>query len=401
MVLDQNAPRANFFARAIPSSRTPHKTVKICLVGPIYPFRGGIAQSTTLLAKALRHAGHSVEVYSFKRQYPAWLYPGQSDREPDANPDPFPANYVLDPLEPWTWWQAARQIGANKPDLVLVIWWTTFWSPAYASLAYLLKRAGVRVAFQIHNVLPHEQRFIDRFLARLTLSQGQGFIVHMESERKRLLHLLPKAGPTALSPLPVFDQFLQFRLPKAEARARLSLPDGEPMVLFFGIVRPYKGLKYLVEALGILDQGGVKTRLVVAGEFWEDINSYQQQLALLGILDRAMLLNRYINNEEVGLYFSAADVFAAPYTAGTQSAAVKTALAFGLPVVLTDRLVDELIAGQAERVLSVPPGDAQALANAILAQINLDAGAQTTGQPGPSNTGWEQLVRVIESIASR
>jgi D-inositol-3-phosphate glycosyltransferase len=373
--------------------------LRISLVGPIYPFRGGIAQHTALLARALQQAGHRVDVISFKRQYPAWLYPGQSDREPDEAADPFPASYLLDPLQPWTWWQAARQVAASKPDLALVVWWTTFWSPAYASLVFLLKRAGVRVAYLIHNVLPHEQRFYDRFLARLSLRKGQGFIVQMEAERRRLLELLPKAGPIVISPHPLYDQFLEYRLPKAEARQRLGLPEGEPVVLFFGIVRPYKGLRYLVEALGILDKEDVKTRLVVAGEFWEEIELYQQLLARFCILDQTLLVNHYLTSAEVGLYFSAADLFAAPYTGGTQSGAVKIALAFGLPVVMTDRLVDEWMAERPESLLAVPPGDARALAQAIRELIGRGEGARQ-GQNGPSQTGWDKTVRNIEWIAA-
>ncbi len=374
--------------------------MRISLVGPIYPFRGGIAQHTALLARALRQAGHEVDVLSFKRQYPAWLYPGQSDREPDEAADPFPARYLLDPLKPLTWRQAARQVAAAKPDLVLVVWWTTFWSPAYASLVYLLKRAGVRVAYLIHNVLPHEQRFYDRFLARLSLGQGQGFIIQMEAERQRLLELLPKAGPIVLSPHPRYDQFLEYRLPKAEARQRLGLPEGEPVVLFFGIVRPYKGLRYLVEAMGILDKEGVKARLVVAGEFWEDIELYREMLARFCILDRALLVDHDLTNAEVGLYFSAADLFAAPYTGGTQSGAVKTALAFGLPVVMTDRLGDEGTAGQPESLLAVPSGDAAALAQAMQVMLSRGFGQKSPSQENVNNTGWQELVKSIEQLAA-
>jgi len=140
-------------------------------------------------------------------------------------------------------YQAYRQINNGKPDLVLIIWWTTFWSPAYASLAWMLNRANIRVAFLIHNVLPHEQLFFDRLLARISLSQGQGFILQMDSQRAKLIDLLPKANPIFISPHPVYDQFLANHLPKRDARQRLIFSDDLPVILFFWDSPTLQGLK--------------------------------------------------------------------------------------------------------------------------------------------------------------
>ncbi|TLM99460.1 hypothetical protein FDZ73_21815 [bacterium] len=144
--------------------------MKIVLVGPVYPYRGGIAHYTTMLAKTLQDAGHDVKVISFKRQYPKWLYPGQSDRDPSGEPLTVPASYPLDPLYPWTWTRTVSSICRDKPDMVLFQWWTTFWAPAFAVVAAMLKRRRIRVGFLIHNVIPHEARPWDKILAKMALS---------------------------------------------------------------------------------------------------------------------------------------------------------------------------------------------------------------------------------------
>ena len=110
--------------------------MKFVLVGPVYPYRGGIAHYTTMLAQTLAKRGSQFHVVSFRRQYPRWLYPGKSDRDPSQEPLRVNAEYLLDPLYPWTWWQTARRIAEWKPDVVIFQWWTTFWAPAFAALAF-------------------------------------------------------------------------------------------------------------------------------------------------------------------------------------------------------------------------------------------------------------------------
>ena len=130
--------------------------MKIDLIGPIYPYRGGIAHYNASLAQALSNTGHDVQLFSFRRQYPARLYPGETDRDPSNTPLTFPAHYLLDPLYPWTWLITSREILSDRPDLLLFHWWTTFWSPAYTSLAFLVKRK-IKTVFLIHNVIPHSK----------------------------------------------------------------------------------------------------------------------------------------------------------------------------------------------------------------------------------------------------
>ena len=373
--------------------------MKITMIGPVYPYRGGIAHYTTTLSKKLMAAGHTVQTISFKRQYPAWLYPGESDKDPSTLHEQVPALYTLDPLYFWTWGRAARQIQAFQPDLVIIQWWTTFWAPAYGVLARWLKRLGLRVVVLIHNVMPHETRFWDRWLCRFALSPADQYIAQAEREASRLHTLLPGAKIT-VTPLPVYNMLAGGALSPVEARAKLGLPADDPIVLFFGIVRPYKGLRYLLQAFQILKGKGNHAQLLVAGEFWEPIGEYQQMIERLGIADRVHITNRYIPNEEIPIFFSAADLFAAPYVDGTQSASAKLALGFGLPMVLTRCIVDQTLAAQENTWLAVER-NAGSLATAILAALEQGQEHRLAGKPsrvGEALDDWHQIVQVIEKL---
>lgn len=369
--------------------------MRITLVGPVFPFRGGIAHFTVMLARSLTEAGHILQLISFRRQYPQWLYPGQSDRDPSHAPIDFPAEYVLDPIDLLTWKKTTRQVSEFHPDLVVVSWWITFWAPAFAALANDLQRKGLPIVFLIHNVIPHEARFWDQWLTQSTLNHGNYFIVMTTQQEKRLLEIIPEAK-TWLCPHPVYDMFASQPLSKSSARQRLGISQEEKVVLFFGIVRPYKGLRDLLTAISLLKEQGKSFFLVVAGEFWQDISKYQQQIQHLSLENQVRLENRYIPNEEVGIFFSAADVFVAPYTGGTQSGAVKIAMSFHLPLVVTETIAENISAQEANGLCIVPPGDPYALAKGI--QSLLAEPAKPVTIHSPAETGWKMFISAIESM---
>jgi glycosyltransferase involved in cell wall biosynthesis len=370
--------------------------LKIVVVGPVYPYRGGIAHYTAMLAQALS-TEHTVRVISFSRQYPRWLYPGSSDHDPSQMAIRTEAEYLIDTLAPWTWWRAAKRIRALQPDAVLLQWWSTIWAPVLWTLAYVLRRKGLAPIFLIHNVMPHEAHPWDAQVTRLVLEQGSAFIVQTERERQRLHSLMPFAVSEIFAH-PVDVLLSEARLPQAEARRQLGLPVDRPVVLFFGIVRPYKGLHDLVEAIGLLRQRGQCFGLLVAGEFWEPVAGYEAQIKRLGLSELVKLENRYIPNEELNVYFSAADMFAAPYVDMTASLAVKVALGFGLPVITT--FLDQALERAGSRVTRVPPQDASALADAIAALPRVASPAAPM-ETASQQTGWESLTGVIERLLAK
>ena len=375
--------------------------MKIALVGPVYPFRGGIAHYTSMLARAVGEQQHELLVVSYRRQYPRRLYPGRSDRDPSTSEAwRVEAEFLLDTLWPPSWWQAAERIRRFAPDLVVLQWWTTFMGPLFWVLGRQLRRAGLRVTFVIHNVLPHETRPGDAWLTRRVLRHGHAFLVQSESELARLRGLFPNA-PALMVPHPVHTAFGNRAVAPAAARRRLGLPAAAAVILLFGIVRPYKGLNHLIQAVARLHQAGRPVHLLVAGEFWDDRRAYERTIQHLGLADYVHMNGRYIPNEEVAVYFSAADVFAAPYVGGTQSAAVKVALGFGVPIVTTQ---PDDVAGQAGGPLGVqvvPAGDVEALAAAVAATLAAVAGVPRVATPGtPTGTaGWDHLARVVARMA--
>jgi glycosyltransferase involved in cell wall biosynthesis len=373
--------------------------MRICLIGPTFPFRGGIAHYTTLLSRHLaEEMEHDHLLISFARQYPSWLYRGSSDRDTSAHPLRAEAEYLLDPLRPWTWQRAQRRIGDWRADLVVIPWWVPFWAPAWSILARRIKRLrpAPRLVYVCHNVLPHEPGRLDRLAMRVALSPADGLLAHADSEATELRRHFPGKRVCA-SPLPSYAALGQ----AAPDNPLPNLPAGQPLLLFCGFVRPYKGLDVLLDALPpVLAQQPV--HLLVGGEFWEGEGDYRAQIAQLGLESAVTLVNRYLPDEELAAYLHAADVVVLPYRSASQSAIVPLAFGHNRPVITTST------GGLAEAVehertgLVVPPDDPQALAAAINRFLAEDLGpafrANIAREKG--RFSWERLVDALLAVAN-
>ena len=371
--------------------------MRLVLVGPVYPFRGGIAHYTTVLDRELLSAGHEVLLISFRRQYPRWLFPGKSDKDPStqalmvAN-----ARYLIDPFNPLTWLKAVREIRSYQPQVLILQWWLGFWAPVWLTLGGLGRlRRATQLAIICHNVLPHEQRVWDRWLARAVLRLADQVVVQSTSEKDTLLSLLPHSRVEVV-PHPLYDIFAQQELSRETARTRLGIAPDAPVLLFFGFVREYKGLAFLIDALPAVRKDFADVRLLVVGEFWQGRQAYEKQIETLCLGSNVVLVDRYVPNEEVPLYFRAADLVTLPYTAATQSGVLQLALGFGLPVVATrvGGLAEAVVEG--EDVVLVEPRSASALSDAITAYLSRPpspAGVQVSR--AGSEQRWHSLVSVL------
>ena len=375
--------------------------MKFSLIGPVYPFRGGIAQHTSHLSIAMEERGHEVNVFSFKRQYPKWIYPGKTDRDPSQLKIEINASYSLTPFNPLSWLKTANLISTTNPDLVIFQWWTTFWAPTYISLNTLMNRRGIALLYLIHNVLPHEERPLDRWLVKKTLGASDFFLVQSSREYDRLSQLFPNS-PITLTPHPTIDFNTDQQISKAEAKKRLNIGTNRRLILFFGFVRPYKGLFILLEAVRLLRDWGHLVNLIVAGEFWESEDDYHRYISSHDLEDQIKFENRYIPNEEVGLYFSAADLFVAPHIQGTQSGAIPIAASFHLPIIATTAILDKGRYENSELIRVVPPADPDALAQAILTFIE-KIGPDPFLKLDLQDVKWEwgEMVDVIESMIAK
>lgn len=342
--------------------------MRIALVGPLHPWRGGIAQYLGLLGEALT-AYAEVDAVTFTQQYPGFLFPGRSQHDPDAPRPRIPVTPLIDSIAPWTWLGAARHLERFAPGLVILKWWLPFFGPAFATSVGSLRRRGTRVVLVCDNLVPHEKRPLDREFTRWMLSNSDGYLVMSESVEHDLDTLKPGA-PRRRVNHPFYAQFDQHRWTRETARAQLKIPPDAELVLFFGYIRAYKGLDLLLDAWPRVRAQRPNATLVVAGEFYEDSAPYREQVARVGADQSVRLLDRYIPDGEVEALFKAADVTVLPYRSATQSGVTHVAYALGVPVITTD------VGGLAETVrpgqtgLVVPPGDAAELADAIVAYFS-------------------------------
>lgn len=370
---------------------------RIAIIGPVYPFRGGISHYTSHLANHLVNEGYPVSIFSFRRQYPSWLYPGETDRDPSLQPIQSDAQYILDPLYPWTWTECFQQLQQDKPDLVVFPWWTTFWGFAYGYLLKRLQKAGINTTVLIHNVLPHEAKPWDRWITRETLRQSNNFIVQSTEQGARLRSILPSAR-ILKAPHPVYDQFPGKRMDSMTARDQLGLPNDCKILLFFGIVRPYKGLNHLIDAMAVLHDMGQNIHLLVVGEFWESLDHYRKQIQELNLTQKITIYPGYASNESLPIYFSAVDLLVAPYIGGTQSGAVKLALGFGTPVLVSRLLADDLLLKlEGKGVTITNLENPQIIAQDILKAL----GSSKKGlvQIDSTDSGWNELITNIIHFA--
>ncbi len=374
--------------------------MKLTIIGPVFPYRGGIAHFTTLLTRNLREQGHDVQMVSFKKQYPQWLFPGKSDKDTGSGRVKVSAEYLLSPLNPFSWLRTFSAIKAFGPEMVVIQWWVTFWAPALGFLAKWLRRAGFPIEFIVHNTIPHEPRFFDPMLARFALKQGHQFIVMNNNEVQQLQDLLAANLDITQCPLPVFSAFPDLNITQQEAREELLLPVDKRLILFFGIIRPYKGLRDLLTAMGTLKEQGHDLGLIVAGEFWEDKDCYLNYIKALDISDRVWIVDRYITDRETSLYFKAANLFVAPYIDGTQSATVKTALGFGMPVVVTRFAADKIVKSLPELYRIVPEADPVCLAESILEMIEKPAASSETINR-INETTWLRMTETVLSLKKK
>jgi glycosyltransferase involved in cell wall biosynthesis len=377
--------------------------LKLVLVGPTYPYRGGIAHYTTMLYRALAARDHQVWFYSFKRLYPRCLFPGRTDRDPSKLRLDARCEYTLDSLNPLTWWATARAIRMQQPETLILQWWVPFFAPMWAVLVRVARRAGIKVLFVCHNVLPHEQRVWDKWLTREVLGPGDGFVVHSQEEKALLLDLLPGRRVEAMPlPVPVFDMLAGQTVTRDEARRRLGLPQHAPVLLFFGFVREYKGLRYLLEAVSTIRSELAEVRLLVVGEFWQDKQSYLDQIGRLGIEQSVIIVDQYVSNEDMPVYFAAGDVAVLPYTHVTQSAVAQLAFAFGLPVITTRVGGLAEVVADGETGLLVSPSDGAALAEGVKRYFREELKAPMTQaiKLARCRFEWSNLVVLLEEMSA-
>ena len=365
--------------------------MRVCLIAPVPPFRGGIAKYCYSLAKELE-IRHDLLLLSYRRQYPVLLYGKKSQIDPEVKKEALlqefkRISYNIDSVNIGSWFETVRTIVRFKPDTVILPWWVTYWAPMYLYLLYSLKKQNIRVIFICINIFEHEDNAVKKFLTKFTLRKVDTFIVHSELERRKLLEFNPEAT--------VIKQLLPlFEYNPCEVMRR----DEKLHLLFFGFVRPYKGLGVLLDAIAILKDYDIT--LEIAGEFWDDKDEYITRITDLGISHTVTIVDTYVSDKEMSRYFSRADVVVLPYRKTITSGVIATAYGFKKPVLVTDiGGFNEVVRdGYTGKIVS--PNDPQALADGILwfiANKQIDfAGNITTFTS--QNMSWVSLVGSVEGL---
>lgn len=369
--------------------------MKIVIVGAASPWRGGIAHHTALLFQELSKR-HAVQVITFKRQYPAFLFPGKTQNEVDEMIR-IPTEMRIDSINPLTWLATGREIKRRKPDLLIFTYSLPFFGPCYGTIARAATRGTeTKVLFLCHNIVPHERRPGDVTFTRFALKAADFYIVQSDAVERDLKKFFPDAVYRKI-PHPVYNIFGS-PVEKRAAREKLGIAD-ERILLCFGYVRAYKGLRTMLEAMPMILKE-MNVRLFVVGEFYDSREMYGKLIADLGLEKNVTIISDYVANEMVALYFSAANVAMLPYTSATQSGIAQIAYNFNKPVIATN------VGGLGEVVRDgvtgfvVPPKDPEALANAVLRFFKEEREVEFTAhvEIEKRKYSWEAMANAIDDL---
>lgn len=356
---------------------------RIAVVGPFPPIRSGIAKHTEAVTKALEaRTGTEVRRWGFSKQYPGLFYPGNSERDTSSSASGVKATETLSGANPWTWIKTAREIHDWKPTIVVMPAWTFAVAPALGWVARQVSGSGVKICMIVHNAYDHEAVSWKDRLTTWQLSAADLFVTHNLALAEDIGARFP-GTPVQVFPHPVFDD-----VPTAKG----DLPRRSNLeLLFFGLVRPYKGLDILLDAMQILKKSGVS--LTIAGEFWQDLEETKARIHDLSPRNSVELIARYVDEIEMAELFHRADAVVLPYREISGSGVVALAFHYRKAVIASDLPGFAEIVRDGETGWLFKPGDAAELAATIerLDRAQLTSAGGAAGRLGEDLT-WERFV---------
>lgn len=374
--------------------------MRVVIIGPAYPLRGGLATYNERLARAFREAGDEVRLVTFSLQYPDFLFPGQTQFSTEKAPQDLQVEVSINSVNPVSWWQVGHRLRREKPDLIVFRFWLPFMGPALGTIARLASRnRHTRVVAITDNVIPHEKRPGDRPLTRYFLSACHGFVT-MSRAVLADLRRLHFRQPARYQPHPLYDNFGPPK-PKAAALQALGLPADFHYILFFGFIRAYKGLDLLLEAFADERLVALPVKLIIAGEFYEPAARYDALIQKYMLEKRIVRATDFIPNERVADYFCAADLIVQPYKNATQSGVSQIAYHFERPMLVTDvgGLAELIPDGKVGYVTKAQP---QNIADALVDFYQKSREEEfTVGvREQKQQFSWSEMVAALKSVAT-
>jgi len=369
---------------------------KIIIIGPAYPLRGGLATFNERLARQFISEGHEVIIYTFSLQYPDFLFPGKTQYSESDPPSDLTIKVDINSVNPFNWWVAGNKIKKENADIILVRYWLPFMGPALGSILRLSKKNGKsKIIGLIDNALPHEKRPGDRLFTKYFTLCLDGFVTMSLFVKKDLQQFTDKAIHLVQHPL--YDNFGQKHL-QSVARKKLGLPESGFIFLFFGFIRKYKGLDLLISALEKLGTDNRKIYLLIAGEFYAGEDDIIAQINNSPKKNIIITHTSFINDEDVGYYFSASDCVVQPYRNATQSGVTPLAYHFEIPMIVTNvGALPDLVPEELGLVCEPSP---EAIASAMEKMFTFDKEKfHNAIQDAKKKLSWEKLTEIIFNTA--
>ena len=309
--------------------------MKIVIIGPASPYRGGIATYNERLATELLNEGHEAELETFTMQYPNFLFPGKSQITGDESPKHLKITRSINSINPLNWFSVGNRIKNEKPDLVIIRFWLPFMGPSFGTILRRIKKnQHTKVVCLVDNMIPHESRIGDKIFTKYFIQPVDAFVAMTKSVIKDI-ETFDSIKPKILSPHPLFDNFGE-KLDRTEALKKLQLPKEYRYLLFFGFIRKYKGLDILIDAFADPRLRKMNIKLIIAGEYYDDETFYTYKIKQHSLQNDIIQINEFIANDDVKYYFNAADVIVQPYKTATQSGVTQIAYHFDKPMIVTD-----------------------------------------------------------------
>lgn len=376
---------------------------ELILIGTTWPFRsGGIASFNERLAREFQTQGYTVTIYTFSLQYPSFLFPGKSQYSTDPAPTDLTIHVKINSINPFNWIWMGFAIARKKAPFILVRFWLPFMGPCLGTILRIIRWNGVsKVVCIADNIIPHEKRIGDKWFTKYFIGAVDAFITMSQKVHQDLMTFTNKKSITC--PHPLYDNFGSI-MTKEAARKQLGLPAQERIVLFFGFIRKYKGLDLLLKAMQLLKlknetNGAPPVKLMIAGEFYDEAETYQNLITELGLSDYIYSFTNFIPTEQVQYYLSACDFVIQPYRNATQSGVTPLAYHFEKPMLVTNvgALPDMILADKSGLVAEPNP---ESIAAGI-EELYLQGEDYYLPElrKGKKKYQWDQLVHAIVDLA--
>lgn len=309
--------------------------MKITFLGPAYPYRGGLATFNERLARQFTLECKDVDIRTFTLQYPGFLFPGKTQFTDGPAPEGIKIKRELNSINPFNWLITGFKIRKEKADILLIRYWLPFMAPCLGTVARIVKSNKYTVIISVvDNVFPHEKHYGDNILTKFFMNSIDGAAVLSDIVQKDVAGFRNDI-PVCVTPHPLFDTYGK-KLNRIEALSELKLDPGSYYLLFFGIIRNYKGLDILIKAFSDERLRGRKLKLIVAGEFYENEAFYRNLVKESGLEKDIIFYDHFISDTDVRIFFSAADLVVQPYKSATQSGVTQIAFQFDKPMLVTD-----------------------------------------------------------------